>query len=198
MNVVDCFREALGECLVDPAVVVLSQLGKYGLGGLTTGLADSHPDQILTMPVAENLMHAAGMGLALAGMRPVIINERMDFLALAMDPLVNHAAVWPARHPDLALPMVVVAVVGKGHGQGPQHSKNLTPWFRGLQGWTVWEPSCPTAAGVMLRAAVRGRSPVLYVLHREFFHATHGFKPPRPEGVGICGASQRHEMEFYR
>lgn len=197
MTFLDAVRGALLEAVEDRSVVVLGQLVKYGLGGLTTGLAEKRPAQVLTFPVCENLMHGAAMGLALAGMRPIIINERMDFLALAMDPLVNHIPIWPARAPQ-SLPLVVMVVVGKGKGQGPQHSKNLTGWFRSLEGWTVLEPTSPQAAGKELLDAVFGNAPVLYVLHREFFKDTSEIVPPVSDRVRLCGASQRHEREFYQ
>lgn len=196
MTFLEAVHQGLSEALADKSVLLLGQLVKYGLGGMTTGLADRYPEQVRTFPVCENLMHAAAMGLALAGRRPVVVNERMDFLALAMDPLVNHIPVWPKRA-AMSLPVTVIAVVGKGKGQGPQHSKNLTHWFRGLDGWTVVEPDSPLTAHRSLLDAIRGDVPVLYVLHREFFSATGEVTPPRPEHVGLCGASARHEREFY-
>lgn len=188
---------ALAEALAaDRRVLVLGQLVKYGLGGLTTGLAAAYPKQVLTYPVCENLMNASAMGLALAGFRPVVVHERMDFLAVGMDPLVNHIPVWPARAP-MKLPLVIFAVVGKGHGQGPQHSKNLTPWFEMLEGWTVFEPATPHEARDMLLKGIFCDKPVLYVAHREFFNADSFVQLPTPSRIGLCGASQRHEREFY-
>ena len=192
----EAVRGALDELLTRPNVLLLGQLVRYGLGGLTTGLQERHPEQVITMPVGENMMHSAAMGLALAGMRPIVVNERMDFLALAMDPLVNHIPVWPRRAP-MSLPVVVIAVVGKGKGQGPQHSKNLTPWFRMMDGWTVMEPDSPQQAKLYLLAAVLGDRPVMYVVHREHFGATEQFFTPDPDRIGLCGASARHERAFY-
>lgn len=197
MTFLEAMNRALLAAIADPKVLICGQLVKYGLGGLTEGLQDRAPGQVITFPVAENLMNGAAMGLALAGYRPVVIHERMDFLAVGMDPLVNHIPVWPRRAP-MSLPIVIVAVVGKGKGQGPQHSKNLTPFFRMLDGWTVLEPSSPAQAGLDLRAAIAGDRPVLYVAHREFFGATGPVLLPRPARVGLCGASKRHEDAFYR
>lgn len=196
MNFLEAMNRALREAVEDPSVLICGQLVKYGLGGLTAGLNEARPDQILTFPVAENLMNAAAMGLALAGMRPVVVHERMDFLAVGMDALVNHIPVWPART-RMDLPLVVLAVVGKGKGQGPQHSKNLAPWFRLLEGWTVFEPDEPDAAHDGLMGAIFGTVPVLYVVHREFFGAEGQVVLPKPERIGLCGASARHEKSFY-
>lgn len=196
MKFVEAVREGLAEALEHRSVLLLGQLVKYGLGGVTEGLHAARPRQVLTMPVAENLMHGAAFGLALAGMRPVVINERMDFLPLAMDPIVNHIAVWPKRAP-INLPITIIAVVGKGKGQGPQHSKNLTPWFRMLEGITVVEPSAPQEAKDSLLASIFGERPVLYVLHREHFNSDASVQLPNPAAIGLCGASARHEREFY-
>lgn len=196
MSFLRSVNAALSEALKDRKVVLMGQLVKYGLAGLTTGLHDRYQDRVITMPVAENLMHGAAFGMALAGMRPIVVNERMDFLALAMDPLVNHVPIWPARAP-MSLPLVVMAVVGKGKGQGPQHSKNLTGWFRSLDGWAVAEPRSPREASEALLAAVFGHAPTMYVLHREFFGAEGEIDLPRPDRIGLCGASARHEREFY-
>jgi pyruvate dehydrogenase E1 component beta subunit len=97
----------------------------------------------------------------------------------------------------MSLPLVVFAVVGKGKGQGPQHSKNLAPWFRMLDGWTVVEPDSPRSARDLLLESVFGDTPVLYVAHREFFGHVGLVELPRPERIGLCGASQRHEAKFY-
>ena len=196
MTFLQAMHQALTQALKDPSVLICGQLVKYGLGGLTAGLADTHPRQILTFPTCENLLNASAMGLSLSGMRPVVIHERMDFLAVGMDPLVNHIPVWPRRQ-KMNLPLVIMAVVGKGKGQGPQHSKNLSAWFRGFEGWTVAEPESPQAARSLLLAAIFGSGPVLYIAHREFFNATGSFKVPEPTTIGLCGASKRHEQEYY-
>jgi pyruvate dehydrogenase E1 component beta subunit len=197
VNFLSAVLEALEEALRDRSVVLLSQLGRWGLGGLTDGLHDRRPSQVLTMPNSENLMHGAAMGMALAGLRPVVLNERMDFLALAMDPLLNHIPIWPKRA-EMPLPIVVMAVVGKGKGQGPQHSKNFAPFFRTVEGWDVAEPSAPEEAREMLLRAVFGSKPVMYVLHREFFKSEGIVVLPNPAAMGLCGASVEHERAFYQ
>jgi pyruvate/2-oxoglutarate/acetoin dehydrogenase E1 component len=196
VNFMQAVRAALDNALADRSVVLLSQLARWGLGGLTSGLYERHGDRVMTVPVAENLMHGAAMGMALAGMRPVVLNERIDFLMLAMDPLVNHIPIWPMRE-RMSMPLTVISVVGKGKGQGPQHSKNLVGWFRSLDGWDVLEPTSPESAAVSLKAAIFGSRPTMYVLHREFFKSEGEVSLPVTDRVRICGASQRHERAFY-
>lgn len=178
-------------------MLLCGQLVKYGLGGMTTGLADRYPDQVLTFPVCENLMNAAAMGLALAGMRPVVVHERMDFLAVGMDPLVNHIPVWPRRQ-SMELPVTIIAVVGKGKGQGPQHSKNLTSWFQNFEGWKVCVPMTPDEAYFDMKASIFGDVPVMYVAHRETFDRDDFVLLHSPKRIELCGASPRHEADFYR
>lgn len=196
MNILQAMNTALLEAVEKPEVLICSQLGKYGLGGLTSCLYEKRPRQVITYPVCENFMNGSAMGLSLAGMRPVVIHERMDFLAVGMDPLVNHIPIWPKRQP-MSLPLVILAVVGKGKGQGPQHSKNLTHWFRAFDGWTVAEPASPEAARDELLRAIFGDKPVLYVAHRELFGKTGSSVVSRLESVGLCGASGAHERAFY-
>ena len=123
----------------DNSVLVGGQLVKYGVAGLTKGLFDKYPDQFITYPVAESLMNSSAMGLALAGKRVVMIHVRIDFLASGMCALVNHIPVW--FHKGFDLPITFVCQVGKGMGQGAQHSKDLSPWFKKFQGWTVFKIS---------------------------------------------------------
>jgi len=185
---------ALDEALQDENVVVGGQLVKYGVAGLTTGLYEKYPKQFITYPVSESLMNSATMGLALAGKRPVTIHVRMDFLASGMCSLVNHIPVWAKK---MDLPLVFVCQVGKGMGQGPQHSKDLTAWFKNFEGWNTLVPESPVQAHDMLIGAIFGNRPTMYVIHRELFDLPNGKPIPTPETVRLCGTSQRHERAFY-
>ena len=188
-------NKAIGECLLDPDVLVCGQLVKYGVAGLTTGLYERFPLQFVTYSVSESLMNSAAMGLALAGKRPITIHVRMDFLACGMDALVNHIPVWSRK--GIKLPLVMVCQVGKGMGQGPQHSKNLTAWFQYFEGWNTMVPESPQDAYKMLKEAVYKDKPLMYVIHRELFDLPEGKALTTPHYVRLCGTSRRHEQEFY-
>lgn len=179
----------------DPNVLVCGQLVKYGAAGMTTGLYEKHRDQFVTFSVSESLMNSAAMGFALAGKRPVMIHVRIDFLASGMCALVNHIPVWHAK--GFKLPLVILCQIGKGMGQGPQHSKDLTPWFRMFEGWTVCVPETPQEAYEQLKGSIFGDKPVLYAVHRELFNAPVGKRLTVPDRIRLCGTSQRHERAFY-
>ena len=196
MTYVQAINKALAEMLArDKSALVCGQLVKYGTAGLTEGLWEAYPSQVLTYPVSEALMNSSAMGLALAGNRVVMIHERMDFVVVGMDALINHIPIWP-RKCGVKLPLTIVGIVGKGKGQGAQHSKNFAGWFRGMEGWTVREPQSPGAA---YRAfSMRLYSPLFIALHRELFGVT-GFSPLKKRGIiGLCGAAARYEQEFYK
>ena len=189
-------NDALDEALsADPNVVVCGQLPKYGAAGLTTGLYEKYPKQFISFPVSESLMNSAAMGLALAGKRVVMIHVRMDFLLCGMDALFNHIPVWVKK--GATLPITFICQVGKGMGQGAQHSKNLTSWFERFEGWTVAVPETPVQAHDTLLSSIFGRKPVMFVVHRELFNLPQGKKIITPQLLRLCGSSQRHEQEFY-
>lgn len=190
------FNRALDRAMErDKSVVVGGQLVKYGVAGLTTGLYDKYRDRFITYSVSESLMNSSAMGLALAGKRVVMFHVRMDFLACGMDALVNHIPVW--RLKGTKLPITFVCQVGRGMGQGPQHSKNLTLWFERMEGWKVKVPSSPSEAAQMLTDSISGDDPTMYVIHRELFNSPTGKAIQTPDYVRFCGTSRRHEAEFY-
>jgi pyruvate dehydrogenase E1 component beta subunit len=181
----------------DKHALVCGQLVRWGTAGLTEGLYEKYPDQVITYPVSESLMNASAMGLALAGSRVVMIHERMDFVTVGMDALVNHIPIWP-RKCGVALPLTVIGIVGKGNGQGAQHSKNFANWFRDMDGWAVMEPESSDEAYASLGAAFKAQTPVFISLHRELFKREGAFSLAKNQRIiGLCGASSRDEQAFY-
>jgi pyruvate/2-oxoglutarate/acetoin dehydrogenase E1 component len=140
-------------------------------------------------------MNSSAMGLALAGKRVVMIHVRIDFLASGMCSLVNHIPIWYHKGHDL--PIVLICQVGKGMGQGAQHSKDLSSWFNKFQGWNVVTPETPTEAHDLLLSSIFGNKPTLYVIHRELFDAKQPKKLSPQDDIKLCGASRSHERHFY-
>ena len=123
---------------LSPDVVLLGQLvdTKAGIFGTTTGLVDKYGgERVQDFPVAENLMTATAMGASLTGLRPVIVHQRLDFMIYSLDAIVNWLSLWRFKsNGKSAMPVTIRAIVGKGWGQGPQHSKSLHAWFAHLPG----------------------------------------------------------------
>lgn len=184
LTFVGALAEALDLCMArDPRVFVL------GLGapdaaavfGSTRGLADKYgPRRVLDMPVSENGMTGVAIGAALRGMRPVMTHIRLEFAMLAIDPIVNQAAKWHYMFGGQAsVPLVIRMVVGRGWGQGPQHSQSLQAWFAHVPGLKVVMPATPHDAKGLLISAIEDDNPVVFIEHR-WLYSIHG---PVPEGI---------------
>ena len=179
------FCEAVNEALDlkmadDPSVYIMG-LGvpdPKGVFGTTLGLQEKYgPQRVMDMPVAENGMTGVALGSALVGMRPVIVHQRLDFALVAMDQIVNQAAKWHYTFSGKAkVPMVVRLVVGRGWGQGPQHSQSLHAWFAHIPGLKVVMPFSPYDAKGLLISSIEDDNPVMVIEHR-WLHNTFGEVP---------------------
>src|ERR671926_1380467 len=125
-------------------------------------LAKYGPERVFGTPLSEDAMTGAAVGMALAGLRPVHVHIRMDFLMLAMNQLVNVAA--KSRYMfggQVSVPLVVRAIIGKSWGQGAQHSQGLYSFFMHVPGLKVVAPSTAFDAKGALIASIRDDNPVL-------------------------------------
>jgi pyruvate dehydrogenase E1 component beta subunit len=154
-------------------VVVLGQLVdfKTGVFGTTTGLAERFGiDRVQDFPVAEAEMTSVGIGAALTGARPVLVHQRLDFMLYSLDAIVNWLSLWRFKsNGHSSLPVTIRAVVGKGWGQGPQHSKSLHAWFAHLPGLKVAVPSTAYDAKGLLLESIFGEDPVIIIENRALF-----------------------------
>ncbi len=160
-------RQALRE---DPATLLMG-LGVDDPKGIFGSTLDLHkefgPERVFDLPLAENGMTGVAIGAALCGARAILVHQRADFLLLAMDQLVNHAAKWRYMFGGRqSIPLVVRAVIGRGWGQGAQHSQSLQSLFMHIPGLKVAMPSTPHDAKGLLLAAIDDRNPVIFLEHR--------------------------------
>ena len=157
-------------------VLVLGQLVDYesGVFGTTTGLAEKFgTDRVQDFQVSESLMTSAAMGAALVGMRPVLVHQRLDFMLYSLDAIVNWLSLWHFKsNGHSAMPVTIRCIVGKGWGQGPQHSKSLHAWFAHLPGIKVAVPSTAHDAKGLLLESVFGEDPVIIIENRSLFSMT--------------------------
>jgi acetoin:2,6-dichlorophenolindophenol oxidoreductase subunit beta len=141
--------------------------------------------RLVDTPVSENAVTGMAVGAALAGLRPIVFHPRMDFMLLAMDPVVNQAANWSYLFgSDNSVPLVIRAVINRGGEQGAQHSQALHAMFMHVPGLKVVMPSTPADAKGLLMAAMADPGPVLYIDDR-WLYAETGEVPDEPFTVAI-------------
>jgi acetoin:2,6-dichlorophenolindophenol oxidoreductase subunit beta len=177
-------HEATDLCMAkDPSVYVigLGATDPKGIFGTTAGLEAKYgSNRVMDMPCAENGMTGVAIGSALTGMRPILLHQRIDFAVLAMEQMVNQAAKWHYMFGgQKSVPLVIRLLVGRGWGQGPQHSQSLHAWFAHVPGLRVVMPSTPQDAKGLLISAVEDDNPVVYIEHRWL----HNITGPVPEGL---------------
>jgi len=176
------FYEAIQEATdqkmaIDPSIYLMG-LGvpdPKGIFGTLSGLSEKYgPDRVMDMPTSENAMTGVAIGSALLGMRPIMTHQRVDFFLLALDQLINNAAKWHYMFgSQMKVPLVIRLIIGRGWGQGPQHSQSLHSFFAHIPGLKVVMPSTPQDAKGLLISAIEDDNPVVYLEHR-WLHNTFG------------------------
>ena len=136
--------------------------------GSTLGLRDKFgKDRVFSTPISEESMLGVGIGAAMNGMRPVNIHIRADFLLLAMNQLINMAATIEDISSGLMqVPLTVRAIVGRGWGQGAQHSKSIHSLLSHFPGLEVFVPTGPQSAHDLLLHSIYSDQPSIIFEHR--------------------------------
>ena len=193
------FAKAINEAIyqgmeLSDDVILLGQLVDYktGIFGTTTGLVERFgSDRVQDFPVAEGLMASTAIGAAITGMRPVLVHQRLDFMIYSLDAIVNWLSLWRFKSNGHSnLPVTIRAIVGRGWGQGPQHSKSLHAWFAHLPGLQVAVPATAFDAKGLLLESIFGENPTIIVEHRSLFSMT-GHVPEQPYRVRFGQAAIR-------
>src|SRR5246127_5002483 len=171
LSYVEAIREAADQEMArDPSVIVfgLDVDDPKAIQGTTRGLLEKYgPERVFGTPLSEDAMTGAAIGMALAGLRPVHVHIRMDFLMLCMNQLVNMASKAHYMYGGtVKVPMVVRSMIGKSWGQGAQHSQGLHALFMHIPGLKVVAPSNAYDAKGCLIHAIRDDNPVIFVEHR--------------------------------
>ncbi|MBI2144009.1 dehydrogenase E1 component subunit alpha/beta [Candidatus Woesearchaeota archaeon] len=185
----EAVREATGQAMEkDSSVFVIGEgvPDPKHVFGTTTGLREKHGrNRVLDMPVSENGLTGVCIGAALKGMKPLMVHQRMDFLLLALDQLVNNAAKWHYMFGGHAsVPIVIRAIVGQGWGQGAQHSQSLHSVLSHIPGLKVVMPSNAYDAKGLLMASIEDNNPVVFIEHR-WLHNITGYVPEEPYALEL-------------
>lgn len=163
------------EMEADPNVVVLGEdVGRGGIFGQYKGLLQRFGGQrVVDTPISEAAILGAGVGMALAGLRPVVEMRVVDFALCGMDELVNQAAKNRYMFGGQGrVPMVVRMPTGIWDASAAQHSQSLEAWFAHLPGVVVVAPATPQDNYSLLRAALACGDPVVYLEHKTLWGAS--------------------------
>lgn len=152
--------------------------------GTTKGLIDKFgPERVMDTPLSEDALTGICIGAAMAGMRPIHVHIRMDFLMLCMNQLVNMGAKAHYMYDgQLSVPMVARSIIGKSWGQGAQHSQGLHSMFMHVPGLKVVAPTNAYDAKGCMITAIRDNNPVMFVEHR-LLYSTDAPVPEDPYTV---------------
>jgi acetoin:2,6-dichlorophenolindophenol oxidoreductase subunit beta len=156
----------------DGSVVVLGEdVGRGGIFQQYRGLQQEFgATRVIDTPISEATILGAGVGMALAGLKPVVEMRVVDFALCAMDEIVNQAA--KARYMfggQGGVPMVARLPIGLWSGSAAQHSQSLEAWFAHMPGLVIVAPATPQDNYSLLRAAIECGDPVIYMEHKELW-----------------------------
>lgn len=172
------YRDALNEALReemrrDERVFIMGEdVALYqGSYKVTRGLlAEFGPERVKDTPISEEVIVGAAIGAAMGGLRPVAEIMTVNFLLLAMDQMVNHAAKIPYMfHNQVSVPLVVRTPQGSGRQLGAQHSQQLEAYFTHCPGLIVLAPSTPADAKGLLKTAIRDENPILFLENQNLY-----------------------------
>src|SRR5436853_4233443 len=197
------YREALNQALreemeADDSVFVMGEdIGVFqGAFKVTQGLLEEFGEErVRDTPISENTIVGAGIGAAMAGLRPVVELMTVNFSLLALDQIVNcAAAIRYMFGGQVKVPMVIRMPQGAGHQLGPTHSHSFEAIYLHVPGLLVAVPSTAADAKGLLKAAIRDDNPVIFIEH-ETLYGQRGEVPENGDPMRFGEAAIRREGE---
>ncbi len=156
----------------DSTIVALGEdLGRGGVFGQYRGLPQEFgPERIIDTPISEANIMGAAVGMALAGLKPVVEMRVIDFALCAMDEIVNQAAKNRYMFGGQGrVPLVARMPIGIWSASAAQHSQSLEAWFAHMPGLVVATPATPADNYGLLKSALESGDPVIYMEHKELW-----------------------------
>jgi pyruvate dehydrogenase E1 component beta subunit len=184
MKFVEAIRTAIFDSMsADPEMHILGQgvWSPFYVGSSMDGIESTFGrNRVIDTPVSENAVTGLALGAAISGQNTLVIHPRMDFMILAMDPLVNAAAKWRySLDFQTPIPLTVRTIVNRGGEQGAQHSQALHSWFSHIPGLRVVMPSSPRDAYFLLRQSIECPDPVIFIEDRWSYEKDEEFEVPQ-------------------
>lgn len=185
----EAILEATEESLVKDDKVILIGLGvpdPKGIFGTTKGLQEKFgKERIFDCPISENGITGILIGAAINGFKPIFTHQRVEFALLAIDQMFTQAAKWNYMTGGAQnIPLVIRLIIGRGWGQGPQHSQSLFSMFAHIPGLIVVAPSNPKDAKGLLISSIKNNNPVIFFEHR-WLHGVSGHIPENQFDIEI-------------
>ena len=182
------FRDAVREALVEemerqPGMIILGEdlLPGGGSFGVHLGMGERFGERIFECPISEASIVGVALGAAMAGGPVVAEIMYSDFMAVCMDEIVNQAAkIRYMTGGQARVPLVIRSPIGMTRGVAAQHSQSLEAWFAHIPGLRVAMPSTPADAKGLLKAALRGEDPVIF-LEPKLLYGTKGLVSDDPD-----------------
>jgi pyruvate dehydrogenase E1 component beta subunit len=170
----DALRQALREeLLADEKVFLMGEdIGAYGGSyAVTKGFLDEFgPERVRDTPISELVIVGAGIGAAMAGLRPMVELMTINFSLLAIDQIINNASkLHYMSGGQISVPLVIRMASGAGSQLGAQHSHSLEGWYAHVPGLKVVCPSNPYDAKGLLKTAFRDDNPVIFIEHTAIY-----------------------------
>jgi pyruvate dehydrogenase E1 component beta subunit len=190
----DAIRDAMMEEMDrDPNVLIMGEdIGVYeGTFRITAGMLKKYgPKRVIDTPIAEAGMVGTAVGMAMLGLRPIVEMMTMNFAIVAADQILNHAAkVRYFSGGQVDVPMVIRGPQGAGVQLSAQHSQSFESFYAHFPGAHVVAPATPADAKGMLKTAIRGRDPVIF-LESAALYGMKGEVPDDPELTVPFGKSR--------
>ncbi len=164
----------------DESVIIMGEdITDYGGAfGVTRDLHERFPGRVLATPISENGFTGVAVGAAMTGLRPIVEIMFMDFITLAMDQILNHAAkVHYMYGGQASCPLVIRTASGGYRGYGVSHSQTLEACFMSMPGIKIVAPSTPADAYATLLSAVEDDNPVLFIEHKLLYNMEEEMDP---------------------
>lgn len=183
-------NEAIGQEMArDDRVFVMGEdvAETGGIFQVTAGLVDRFGHaRVRDTPISEATFCGAGVGAAIAGLRPIVEVQIFDFVTQMMDMIVNQAAKFRFMNGGKpVVPLVIRGPQGGGIRLAAQHSQSLEAWFAHIPGLVVVAPSTPYDAKGLLAAAIRDDNPVIFLEHKMLYLGQTGPVPKEPYAIPL-------------
>ncbi len=179
----ESIRQTLIQMMKKDKKIILMGLGTNdpkGIFGTTTGLSKIFgTKRVIEPPTSESALTGICIGAAIRGLRPVLSHQRVEFSLLSIEQIINQAAKWNFMSKGKQkVPLVIRLIIGKGWGQGPQHSQSLEAMFAHIPGLKVVAPSNAYDAKGLLVSSIKDDGPVIFFEHR-WLHNLKGHVPKK-------------------